>query len=335
MGIVIRGDGIAACCCGQLLGSAGFAVMHEETGRTPVPALMLSRRTQRLMCDVFDKADLFDGFARVEARIVQWEKSSSPVRIPHSAVVLSEDELLGRLNFSAGHQRSADYQPSWTVFASRPLPSPIAEHHFGSRVATVLPADLADDLESAACWIESLSNGWLFLLPAPSRKGWLLAVGAAHDTLLSASRLVARQIRSLGPPAGQFPACPVIADPFCGLFDQTRWLACGSAALAFDPLCGDGTGNALREAILASAVIRAAFRGEPEAELLDHYRTRLLYAFRRHLQLCNDFYTSARQGPWWDAELELIARGLEYCERESRKASPFRYRLQGFELHGV
>jgi len=335
MAILIRGDGIAARCCRQLLGSAAFAPTHETTPRTPVPALLLSSRTQQLLCDVFENEDLFYGLPRIVARIVQWEGSSGPLRLPHSAVVAPEQELLGRLKSSARHDRAANNRPSWTIFSSRPLPEPNAEHCFGSRVATVLPVDLADSAETSACWIESLPNGWLFLLPAEQKRGWLLAVGAAHDNLLTESCLVARQIGSLGPSAGQFPAHPAIADPFCGIFEQTRWLACGSAALAFDPVCGDGTGNALREAILASAVIRAAGRGEPEAALLDHYRTRLLYGFSRHLQMCRDFYAAARQGPWWDAELELIARGLEYCERQTRNASPFRYRLQGYELHAV
>ena len=35
------------------------------------------------------------------------------------------------------------------------------------------------------------------------------------------------------------------------------WLSCGTAALSFDPICGDGTGHAVREGILAAAVIFA------------------------------------------------------------------------------
>ena len=331
MAILIRGDGIAARCCWQLLGSAGFALTHETTPKPRVPVLMISGRAQRLMCDVFQREDLFHGLPQIEARIVQWEKASAPLRLPHSAVVVAEDELLGRLNSSGSYERGLNCQPHWTIFASRPLPEPNAEHRFGTRVATVLPVDLAGDVEDSACWIESLPTGWLFLLPAPRNKAWLLAVGGAHDSLLAESRLVQRQIGSLGACAGKFPAYPAMADPLCG----PGWLACGSGALAFDPLCGDGIGNALREAILASAVICAAFGGEPEAGLLDHYRTRLLQGFRRHLQICRGFYSAARQGPWWDAEIQLIRQGLEYCERQAGNPPRFRYRLQGYELRAV
>ena len=40
-----------------------------------------------------------------------------------------------------------------------------------------------------ACWIESLENGWLFLVP-----GWLLAVGATAEALLGSSRVIAAEI---------------------------------------------------------------------------------------------------------------------------------------------
>lgn len=107
------------------------------------------------------------------------------------------------------------------------------------------------------------------------------------------------------------------------------------AALAFDPLCGDGTGNAIREAILAAAVVRAAHRGVPVPDLLNQYQNRLMRALGRHLHICCEFYTAGAQGPRWDAELASIDRGLEFCAREECKAQPFRYRLQGFELHAV
>ncbi len=40
--------------------------------------------------------------------------------------------------------------------------------------------------------------------------------------------------------------------------------------MAFDPICGDGTAHAIREAILAAAVIRALARGDP---VNDFYHT--------------------------------------------------------------
>jgi flavin-dependent dehydrogenase len=113
------------------------------------------------------------------------------------------------------------------------------------------------------------------------------------------------------------------------------WLACGTAALGFDPLCGDGTGNAVREAILGSAAIRAAAAGKDACRLMAHYQTRLLGGFQKHLAMCLEFYTSGRLGNWWDRQLDEFRRGLLWCSRELQKSDGSRYRLNGFDLEPV
>ena len=85
--------------------------------------------------------------------------------------------------------------------------------------------------------------------------------------------------------------------------------------MAFDPLCGDGTAHAIREAILASAVIGAAARGDDPVQLLAHYEARLTAGFRRHLAHCLEYYTSGRTGPWWGQEVESVTRGLVWCDQ--------------------
>ena len=78
---------------------------------------------------------------------------------------------------------------------------------------------------------------------------------AAHrKRLLAASRVIREQIADAQP--GARASFQPIRELF-RLSARTGWLACGTAAMAFDPLCGDGTAHAIREAILASAVIRA------------------------------------------------------------------------------
>jgi flavin-dependent dehydrogenase len=190
---------------------------------------------------------------------------------------------------------------------------------------------LARGIDSSTCWIESLEGGWLFLIPAGDNAGWLLAVGGTQEFLLAQSRIVAPHIEGVRGNAGQFPAYPRIADPFCG----PGWLACGSAALGFDPLCGDGAGNAVREAILAAAIIRAEADGADATDVLAHYRGRLLAGFRKHLELCRQFYAAGHSGPWWNTELDFIQEGIVWCARQMNDSKPFQYRLSGFELHAI
>jgi hypothetical protein len=329
--VVIRGDGIAAYCCAHLLAKAGFRVALKPVERPRLPVIMLGDHALALIRDIFDRPDLFRGLPRIERRAVAWA-DSKPATLEHSAVVVSENLLLNSLRpLEVLDDEAPQADADWTVFSSRPLPASVIEHRFGSRMAAAVPIELRAGSDSSACWIESLENGWLFLIPNAPGSGWLLAVGAALETLIGSSRVIAREISEFGPAADEFPAFPRIASPLVG----PGWLACGTAAMAFDPICGDGTAHAIREAILASAVIRALAKDADADSLSAHYEARLTAGFRRHLQLCREFYISGATGPWWNAELKEIDRGIAWCDTKLQAHASFRYQLRGFDLEPI
>jgi len=327
-GILIRGDGVAAYCCAYLLGKAGLPVVLDPLERPRLPAIMLSDQALALIRDIFDRQDLFRNAPHIRKRMVAWGPDSKVLALDHSAVVVSEEILLAELR---SRPMLSDATPGWTIYASRPLPAPAVEHSFGTRKASATPVNLKDGSDPEACWIESLENGWLFLIPHAPGSAWLLAVGSAPGALLEASRVIREQVAQAHTRAGEFPAYPKITAPLSG----NRWLACGTAAMAFDPLCGDGTAHAIREAILASAVIRAVVNDGPNVDVLAHYEARLTAGFRRHLGLCREFYTTGGEGPWWRRELELIEQGTAWCDRRLKTHGDFRYQLRDFELHAL
>jgi hypothetical protein len=328
---MIRGGGVAANVCAHLLRRAGFCTLGESGGRASLPAIMIGKRTQGILEDIFENKNLFDDLPRIRKRVVAWGVDSTPSVFAHDATVLSERALLNRiLPKSPLEEQTSAARTDWVVFGARPFSGSIVEHEFGSRLAVASSVTVRSGSEVNACWIESVPSGWLFLLPQETGRGCLLSVGASPQDLLAMSRVVAAQIASAGERQGDFACAPRIAQPLCG----ARWLACGTAAIGFDPLCGDGTGNAAREAILASAIIRAARSGEAEA-LLFHYGMRLIAGFKRHLEICHDFYRQGRCGPWWDEEIESLRRGLKWCADQLAEAPTFRYRLNGFVLEAV
>ena len=146
--IVIRGDGVAALCCVRLLGQAGLGVTVGGPARPKLPAIMLSEGTQKLLQDVFDRPDMFEGMTRIRNRMVAWGPGSKPMELPHSAVVLSEQELLKRIPqpHAGDSPEPREGQASWTIFASRPLPQAVEEHHFGSRIASVAAVKLKEQV---------------------------------------------------------------------------------------------------------------------------------------------------------------------------------------------
>ena len=321
--VAIRGEGVAASCCAYLLNKAGFPVSLEKVDRPRLPAIMLSDHALALIRDVFDRPELFRSAPRVRKRIVAWGPDTKVLAVDHSAVVVSEESLLADISPGTLSAES----PDWTIFASRPLPSPAEEHAFGSRMASAIPVTLQPASEPAACWIESLADGWLFLIPGAPGSAWLLAVGGATEELLERSTVIVKQIAHANPGTRQFPAYPRIVSPLAA----PGWLACGTAAMSFDPLCGDGTAHAVREAILASAVIRAA----PDDLILAHYEARLTAGFERHLVLCREFYQSGASGRWWTRELESIEQGIAWCRQRLTAHGQFRFQLRDFELHAL
>jgi hypothetical protein len=330
--VLILGEGIAGSCCSRLLGEAGVAIAIEALRRPKLPAIMLGETTQKLLSDVFNREDLFTGFPRISKRVVLWGPKAEAVTLPHSAVVVSEKELLDRIHSGYEVRETAKPDsPDWTVFASSPLPPSATEHHFGSRLANASAVTLEKSTHAESCWIESLENGWLFLLPAPNHSGWLLSVGDSAEALLAASQLIRKQIADFRPSPGTFPSHPRAAFPLAA----PGWLACGTAALGFDPLCGDGAGNAVREAILGSAAIRAAMSAGDAEGVAAHYQTRLLGGFKRHVGLCYEFYNSGRSGSWWDQQLDDLNRGLSWCSEHLAGIHGASYRLNGFTLESV
>jgi hypothetical protein len=305
----------------------------EGPPRPRVPAVLLSESSQQLLRDVFNRSDLFEGLTRVNRRIVAWGQDAKAKALPHSAVVISEQELLQRIHRVEVPEPGVDSAPTgWAIFAAPPLSSDIKERNFGSRFASVAAVRLKASSPQDACWIESLDHGWLFLLPVNEGEGaWLLSVGGPVESLLARSRLIADEIQEADSTKGAFASHPRIAESLCA----PGWLACGTAALGFDPLCGDGAGNAVREAILASAAVRAMVEGADVESVLAHYRSRLVAGFHRHLKLCEEFYRTGGGGSWWEEQLAATLGGVEWCQSLRFDAPQYRYRLNGFSLEAI
>jgi len=263
---------------------------------------------------------------RISRRMVAWGRDAKAVAVAHSAWVVSEQSLLAALWSKV--DLDDEGEPDWTIFASRPVPTEISDQRFGTRTASVVTVTLAEGTDASSCWIESLDDGWLFLIPNAPGRALVLGVGDLVVSLLQHSRVIGGQIAAHGDSAGEFPAHPRILSSLCG----DRWLACGTAAMAFDPLCGDGTSHAIREAILAAAIIQAAADGEDPDELRSHYESRLLAGFGRHLALCSQFYKTGNRGVWWDRELKSLEEGMAWCGQQLGDRQDFRYQLSGFEL---
>jgi hypothetical protein len=330
--VSIQGTGVAACCCAQLLLMKDMRVNAVHEVRPSLPVVLLSRGTQSLLCDVFEDTTLFRNALPIEKRVVLWGGQAAPVEVPHSGVAMPEADLLQRLwQTIRGPVSDVAAGSDWLIRSAKTHPENV--RHFGTRTANAASVKLNGNASHKTCWVESSEDGWLFLLPAAEGAGSLLSVGGPAQLLLGKSRLVADQILEVKDAVGAFPAYPRILHPLSGSgASGTGWIACGTAAMGFDPICGEGVGHAVREAILVTAVLQAIANDFPAEEVLAHYSSRLLAGFFRHLIACREFYLAAHQSEWWNNELQLIQDGIQWTREELDKRPSAGYRLAGFDL---
>ncbi|SFF91619.1 hypothetical protein SAMN05518801_103151 [Novosphingobium sp. CF614] len=320
--VTITGGGVAAACCKHLLREQGAAVHGTADARLPVPAIMLSDPARSLLRECLAKPALFENNARITRRFVAWG-GHEPVCLPHGAVMLGA----GDLDFASPDAGPAPRAADFTIRTSRPAPDePLLR--FGERMGETVPVRLLMPEDADACWIESVEDGWLFMIPSAGQGGWLLAVGAPCAVLLEQSRHLAARVRIEARQAARFDTAPRMLAAMAG----GGWLACGSSAMAFDPICGDGTALAVRQAILACAVALACREGEDAGALLGHYEAMMTAAMRRHLRHCCEFYGSGGTGPWWCLQQQALADGFAACTARLEREPPPRFALEGFRL---
>lgn len=301
--VVGRGVGVAAAQAALAENATRFSAgPGRERGTAPV--IMLGEQALHLLGSLFG-AGRVTGSHRITRRTVLWNEAE-PVAIPHKAFALTGQALLEALPFAEGLLEAGPGR--FTLHAQPPEP---ALRRFGQREAAAAPVTLSAQVDGSAVLVEAVAAGWLFLIPLGADHAWLLAVGEAPDALLATSRLVAPAVGTLGAVEARFETAPRVLEQLAG----DDWLVLGSAALAFDPLCGDGTAMAARGGILAGAVASAIAAGEDPAPLLRHYRTMLIAALRRHLAACLPFYERGGSGAWWQEQAAATAEGHAWCTR--------------------
>ncbi len=323
MAVAIRGSGIAASACAYLLKEAGLRVAMDAARRPPLPSMMLSETALTLMRDLFGRPDLLADAPRVRRRLVAW--GGEPVMVPHDAALASESLVHRALAVQADD--GAMGAPDFSIRSAPPLPAGEL-HMFGERHAIAARARLRDSARHEESRIEAVEAGWLFLVPAEGEEGWLLCVGGSIDALLGQSRLIAPVVEPIDGPSQAFPAAPRLHLPLVG----GDWLACGTAAMGFDPICGDGAAQSVRQAILASAVVCAIVEGGDRDALLSHYQAMLIATMRRHLLLSAQFYANGGQSDWWRAQHRALMQGHGWCTGLLAKFPEPQFVLQGLRL---
>ena len=323
----VSGRGIATASAAQCLVARGIDISADAGGlaQRQAPVVMLGEAARELLNDVFAGHDTLAGAHRIARRVVGWG-GDAPQTFDHAAWVIAGDRLSDRLPWPA------DLTEQTTPFTlTTALPGDARLMRFGAREAMALPVELTPTADRAAALVEALGAGWLFLIPTGGNAGWLLVVGAEPGDALHESRLVAPSIAATGAVSSRFETAPRVLDNPAA----SGCLTLGSGALAFDPICGDGTATAVRGGILAAATA-AALAGHDQGldgeAVCAHYRAMMIAAMRRHLGMSWPFYARGGDSAWWRDEAAALAEGHDWCTRQLAEAGEARFMLTGDRL---
>lgn len=291
------------------LRSAGFetalAAVHEPSARSAVwNGVSGSANTERLVDrERFDLALLEDlarsGVRTVAARVARCGRDSGG----YLAVLEKSDgprELRARFLVEA-RGRAAPLDRSRVR---------------GAETVSLLQVWRGGPAPSASA-VESFDDGWAWMARLPQGERWLqLTLDAATAALPPKHALAdwcAQRLRALdasapflrdAAPAGELQArasTPVLAGEVTG----DDWIRIGDAAMAVDPLSGNGIFQALSSALQAPAVVNTLLHRPQSGELAkSFYRARVEGLFYRFARIGRDFYAQEsrwRDRPFWSA----------------------------------
>ena len=208
---------------------------------------------------------------------------------------------------------------------------------FGQRCMVTIPVELKPG-RSNHVGMELLQLGWMFLCPTSPHSGVLQVMlpqvppqpELAIQVALSQSQLIGEQLASV---ASEVPYISPAAPQILPILGSDRWLAIGAAACTFDPICGDGIGQAIRSALLASAVMLSCSEDIPLTDALKHYHLRHRHTFAWHLHHIYNYYQPLLSQPDWFEELAKTRQFLDsHGAYNLLSRSQFAYQLKDLVL---
>jgi flavin-dependent dehydrogenase len=333
--VLIRGAGLAGIAAARLLRDRGAEVLMSAPPRAAGRIVAIPIETLALAQTLFDvDIAMLQIGPMVEGRRVDWSADGTAV-VPQIALACDVGDFaaaLARPLRKAGCMvgGTADDDADWIIEASgRPVGSTALG---GERVGQFVR--VANTKFEAMTTITATPHGWIFTAPHPGGDLVALMVMPSAASAASTPDEVAERLAFVGlkvTPADIVaidrpePVAPRLSVP---LIVANR-LRVGDAALALDPLRGDGAGFALRGALLAQAVLAAVDGGRERTQCFGHYEQRLRVVFLSHLKGCSAHYRAARHAAIWKrdvAAMDRLAAQLDLGEKVPN------FRLEGLHL---
>jgi flavin-dependent dehydrogenase len=370
---LVIGSGITGLTSARLLTCRGWEVHLLASPSQASPTLLLNHVTCSLFQDIWRLEDSFwNCFHLLHQRQVCWGESNTMMSMSQPDTVIKGNQLaefflqrllqesqelisvdrsstyLEQLNDPDGLRQLAQYFP-WIIDASgraaaiaQQLGSGVPQS-FGHRCAITQEVTLAKNCEDKTYWIETVANAWVFLAPLGDRRALLQVMVPSLlaesvrilPHILEQTLTIKHQISNLVGSSAVFSAFPQILASLNGQvgLSGSTWMAVGDAAFCVDPISGDGTGYAIRGAILATSIINSiACSLVDHNNGLHHYTLRLRQAFVAHLKACISYYSVGFSSLSWQAEIHLMQKAFANNKLSQSESQELKHGLQEWKL---
>lgn len=355
MNALVRGAGPAGLTAAKLLHEDGWSVRVVRTGNAPNRSIAIPAHTVRMIEDIWQlKFDTAFAHHMINTRRVWWSSKDRGLKTeaPAMCVDLARwTECLCKLlqctrpEIEFTEEYSVEDSEQAFVIDARGSPSPATCDFIGGQRQLYLLHDVpAKDNRTACAEIISGAGYWIFLLPTRRDRmsvqiatpegllDWATVFGHLSRHLSQGQSLVTDLLDYSEEVLHERSHVATIAPRFAKQTNTIYHLPIGDRALTFDPVCGDGTGQSIKSALLATATLNAHVMGEPTDKLLEHYYSRHLFAFSSHLRLCADYYSTIRFPEHWRGEVARTKEILDVLKRETPAIND-RYTLEYRQIH--
>ena len=282
--------------------------------------VLLSEATARLLAALWGDPLLLAGTHPIRERAVSWGAAPDVDVLPAPGIAIDVDDLIQRLAEGLCLPLGAADAASDAAWIVDTRPGSIGPsdadppmHAFGGRHAWISQVELRTDSRHDLCVMESVADGWAFLLPTGGGFASLQFVSipscvppSSPAEVGAATRVIRDAIGKFGAWSDPIPCMPRVRLPPA----RAGRLAVGEGALAFDPISGDGVGHALRGVVLAATTLHEIVSGEEIAECLNDYANTLRRAMVQHIQTCIGLYRDASLAAAWQEEIGAMEAGL-------------------------
>jgi 2-polyprenyl-6-methoxyphenol hydroxylase-like FAD-dependent oxidoreductase len=331
---IVTGDSVAGLSAAALLQRMGWLVSLSNPHRGVGYPVVVNAASRYLLDRIWGSRLLADlPRHRLRARRMLWSQRSRAMLEDDTIVVdlaAMKAAMISMVKTQGAIDANGREGADWRFVATATAADAAMVLSGGARSAIAVPVALHPGANPEAMTVAAGAAGWSSLIPTGTTSAHLFAIGARATVTCDAwfEELVAETVRAeisdFSGPAAILDAAPRLhAAPWQ---DRGRILV-GTAAIAWDPLSGDGIGVGIRTAHMAAvAANNAVSRAEAEP-LKTFYADRLARAMCAHLKALLTLYAETPFAKHWTVERDAMRSMADSLRVRLERAEAAQYSI--------